>query len=83
MGKHYLYRHIRLDKNIPFYIGIGTVEKKRLGSNTESVYFSRAYNMTKRSSIWKKILNSLQEIKDRNENGFYFNLTKPIYVKHN
>lgn len=23
-GKHYLYRHIRLDKNEPFYIGIGT-----------------------------------------------------------
>jgi hypothetical protein len=21
---HYLYRHIRLDKNEPFYIGIGT-----------------------------------------------------------
>lgn len=23
-GKYYLYRHIRLDKNQPFYIGIGT-----------------------------------------------------------
>ena len=23
-GKYYLYRHIRLDKNEPFYIGIGT-----------------------------------------------------------
>ena len=26
--KYYLYRHIRLDKYQPFYIGIGTIYKK-------------------------------------------------------
>lgn len=30
IGKnHYLYRHIRLDKNQPFYIGIGTKKDKK------------------------------------------------------
>ena len=24
IGKYYLYRHIRLDTKVPFYIGIGT-----------------------------------------------------------
>ena len=28
-GNHYLYRHIRVDKNEPFYIGIGTKNKKQ------------------------------------------------------
>lgn len=28
-GKYYLYRHIRLDKNEPFYIGIGTKNKHK------------------------------------------------------
>jgi hypothetical protein len=39
-----LYRHIRLDKNEPFYIGIGTDVK-------------RAYNKSLRNNWWKKIIN--------------------------
>lgn len=38
-----LYRHIRLDKNEPFYIGIGLNE-------------SRAYGKTGRGSYWKRIV---------------------------
>ena len=45
----YLYRHIRLDKNEPFYIGIGGFNK----NETEGSY-KRAYNKS-RNSIWKKI----------------------------
>ena len=41
----YLYRHIRLDKNEPFYIGIGT-----------SKYYSRAYRK-KRNNLWNKIVD--------------------------
>ena len=37
-----VYRHIRLDKNEPFYIGIGKTER-------------RAYIKGNRSSLWKKI----------------------------
>jgi hypothetical protein len=51
---HYLYRHIRLDKNEPFYIGIGTKPKAFLYYSTE---YNRAYNKSRRNNIWKKITN--------------------------
>lgn len=45
----YLYRHIRLDKNEPFYIGIGSdTEYKRANSN---------HNRTK---YWKNIISKTQ-----------------------
>jgi hypothetical protein len=48
----YLYRHIRLDKNEPFYIGIG--------SNNN---YKRAYDTYKRNKIWKDIVSkSLYEV---------------------
>jgi hypothetical protein len=40
----YVYRHIRTDKNQPFYIGIG--------SDSE---YKRANERTRRSELWKKI----------------------------
>ena len=43
----YVYRHIRLDKNEPFYIGIGS------DSNDE---YKRAYIKSDRNDIWKKIV---------------------------
>jgi hypothetical protein len=45
----YLYRHIRLDKNEPFYIGIGAEDN-----------YKRAYNKNKRSIFWKNISNKTQ-----------------------
>jgi len=42
----YVYRHIRLDKNEPFYIGIGT-----------SKYYNRAYRSKNRNNLWDKIAN--------------------------
>lgn len=42
----YVYRHIRLDKNEPFYIGIGSDYK-----------YSRAYQKINRSIYWKRIVN--------------------------
>ena len=41
----YLYRHIRLDKNEPFYIGIGSDPK-------------RAYSNRDRNKYWKNIVNN-------------------------
>lgn len=53
---YYVYRHIRLDKNIPFYIGIGTVYTKR--SNTLKGRYARAFDKSKsRNIIWKNITN--------------------------
>lgn len=40
----YLYRHIRLDKNEPFYVGIGSDSK-----------YKRAYETINRNSHWKNI----------------------------
>lgn len=40
----YVYRHIRLDKNEPFYIGIGT-----------SKFYNRAKRVKNRNSLWQKI----------------------------
>lgn len=51
LGNHYLYRHVRLDKKEPFYIGIGT---KKKGNNLGTIY-SRAFTKYKRSSFWKNI----------------------------
>lgn len=44
----YVYRHIRLDKNIPFYIGIG--------SDTKGQH-NRAYRQHNRSRHWHNIVN--------------------------
>jgi hypothetical protein len=43
----YVYRHIRLDKNEPFYIGIGSDEKNYL----------RAKNKHSRNKFWKNIVS--------------------------
>lgn len=45
----YLYRHIRLDKNEPFYIGIGS------DSN-----YKRAYSERGRNVFWKRIVNKIE-----------------------
>jgi hypothetical protein len=42
----YLYRHIRLDKNVPFYIGIGIDNS-----------YSRANSKKSRNDHWNKIIN--------------------------
>lgn len=53
IGKFYLYRHIRLDKNEPFYIGIGTKPKGATLSE-----YSRSKMTCNRKSMWKNIVNN-------------------------
>jgi hypothetical protein len=43
----YVYRHIRLDKNEPFYIGIGSDEN-----------YKRAFSKNSRNKYWKNIINN-------------------------
>jgi hypothetical protein len=45
----YLYRHIRLDKNEPFYIGIGS-----------DIEYKRAYSKQKRNRYWSHIINKYE-----------------------
>jgi len=54
--KYYLYRHIRLDKNEVFYVGIGTKSDKRnyLSFKTE---YTRAFDIKGRSLLWNRIKN--------------------------
>lgn len=46
MNGAYVYRHIRIDKNVPFYIGIG-----------EDDNYKRAYSKKDRNKYWKNIIN--------------------------
>ena len=50
----YLYRHIRLDKNEPFYIGVSSKINKK-GNGFEEIY-RRAFIKNKRNNIWKSIV---------------------------
>lgn len=49
---YYLYRHIRLDKNEPFYIGIGTIQV----IDSKYYYYSRAKDKSNRNIIWNRIV---------------------------
>lgn len=55
-GLHFIYRHIRPDKNEPFYIGIGTTYKGWDKTNSSKVVFKRAYEFG-RNDIWKRIVS--------------------------
>lgn len=47
----YLYRHIRLDTNQPFYIGIG---------KEDNGIFTRAYSHKNRNTYWNNIVNKTE-----------------------
>lgn len=53
-GKHYLYRHVRLDINEVFYIGIGTKHFKSKYKRSKSDYM--------RNKFWKNITNKTEWI---------------------
>lgn len=50
---YYLYRHIRLDKNEPFYIGIGTITPQ----NTYTSIYKRAFSRFNRNIHWNRIVS--------------------------
>lgn len=49
--RYYLYRHIRPDLNVPFYIGIGTQYE------SSERYYQRAHSKASRNKFWKHIVN--------------------------
>jgi hypothetical protein len=51
---HYLYRHIRLDTNQVFYIGVGTKTRQNTFLTIKSEFY-RAYDFKKRNIVWKRI----------------------------
>lgn len=56
IGKYYLYRHIRLDTNQPFYIGIGTKQENKYKNSFEKTYH-RAVSKKNRNDFWKNVVN--------------------------
>ncbi len=54
LNKYFIYRHIRLDINQPFYIGIGTKNPKH---TSYSQIYQRAYTKTSRSKLWFNVVN--------------------------
>jgi hypothetical protein len=54
--RYYLYRHIRIDKNEPFYIGIGTKQSTKF--NSAKSEYRRAYETSRKESyIWNNIVS--------------------------
>jgi hypothetical protein len=53
--RYFLYKHIRLDTNKIFYIGMGTVNEKT--PKTFISRYKRAYSKSGRSFLWKRIVN--------------------------
>lgn len=52
---HYLYRWIRVDKNQPFYIGIGTVPLKAINSPELTFRYCRAFSNYNRTEYFLSI----------------------------
>lgn len=50
--EYYLYRHIRLDRNEPFYIGIGVIHNEFITLRSR---YERAYSKLKRNPYWRNI----------------------------
>lgn len=60
-GLYYLYRHIRLDKNEPFYVGIGKKKKNRNYYESYETEYERAFSKF-RPQHWKNINNKTEII---------------------
>lgn len=75
-GKHYLYQHIRLDKNEPFYVGIGTKY------NHDKDYTRAKATASQRSSIWRGIVSRTEyKVIILHENNDY-NIIKQLEIDY-
>jgi len=59
----YVYRHIRLDKNIPFYIGVGTKGNMKWVASFKTEY-RRAYDKreSRRNVLWARIASKTEYV---------------------
>lgn len=55
IGKHYLYRHVRLDTNEVFYVGIGTKSKNKSIND-----YHRSLTKANRNNYWKHIIEKTE-----------------------
>jgi hypothetical protein len=90
-GMYYLYRHIRLDKDEPFYIGIGTKRKSKAKVKFTKKFqsityiYDRAYSkIRKNSKIWNLIskkTNYQVEILLESDNLFFIKEKEIEFIK--
>jgi len=74
MATYFLYRHIRNDLNIPFYIGIG--KKREKYKFQDRFIYERAYSTERRNDLWNEVIQKteydieiLYECDDKNKIG--------------
>lgn len=71
-GKYYLYRHIRVDKNTVFYVGMGT----RSNSDIKKGTYNRAGTKNGRNIFWRQIVSVTDYISEiileSNDRDFIF-----------
>ena len=56
-ARFYLYRHVRLDTNEVFYVGIGTKRKHVKYFKSYKYEYYRAYRISLKKSFWNNIVN--------------------------
>lgn len=54
---YFVYRHIRLDKNVPFYIGLGT---KRAKAICHTHLYERAFAKYNRNKYWNNVVSKTE-----------------------
>lgn len=59
INRFYVYRHIRLDTEQVFYIGVGTITLNPI-SNTYNELYKRAFVKANRNYFWKNIVNKTE-----------------------
>lgn len=73
MNRFYVYKHIRLDTNQVFYIGIGTKTQKDIKKNT----YTRAFVVCNRNKFWKNVTNKteykVEIVLEHNDYNFILN----------
>lgn len=77
-NNYYLYRHIRLDKNEPFYIGVGQKPEHFTSYDKE---FRRAFEKkSNRTNYWKNIVGQTKyEVEILLESNDYSFILKKYY----
>lgn len=80
---YFLYRHIRLDSNTPFYIGTGT---KVYNKNTHLRTYFRAYTKQRKNIIWNRIISKtdyrIEILEESNDRSYIFSREKELIKLH-
>lgn len=80
MDKYFVYRHIRKDKNIIFYIGIGKIRTDKLATTFKMQHY-RAYSKQGRNPIWKRIAAKSEYKVEIIITGISFDEAKNLEIK--